>query len=141
MLFKDKRRELRATIRKSRQQYRDEMEKHFVTGDTRKAWSSLNNMMGRETQKQHSLPTNIGSFANELNHFYSRFDKTTYAVRADQVCSHVWNTITLTEEEIAGCLARVNPHKAPAALDGLRGRAIAGCVYQLKGVFTISDLA
>lgn len=35
----------------------------------------------------------------------------------------------------AGCLARVNPYKAPGP-DGLRGRAVAGCTYQLKGVFT-----
>lgn len=100
----------RAIIRKSRQQYRDKIERQFVTGDARKAWRSLNDMMGRETQKQHCLPTNIGLFANELNQFYSRFDKSRHAVRADQVCSHVWNTITLTEEEIAGCLARVHPH-------------------------------
>lgn len=31
------------------------MEKHFVTGDARKAWSSLNSMIGRETLKQHCL--------------------------------------------------------------------------------------
>lgn len=60
------------------------MERQFVTGDALQALSSLNYMMGRETQNQHCLPTNIGSFANELNQFYSRFDKTTHAVRADK---------------------------------------------------------
>lgn len=109
------------------------MEKQFIIGDAHKAYSSLNNLMGRETQKQLSLFTNTGLSVNELNQFYSRFDKTTYLERAGQVSSHVWNTITLTEEEIAGCLSRVNPHKAPGP-DGLRGRAVAGCTYQLKGV-------
>lgn len=133
--FKDKRPELRAIIRKSRQQYKDKVEKQFVTGDARKACSSLNNMMGRERHKQHSQPINTGLSANELNPFYSKFDKTTHKVRVDQECCQVWNTITLTEQEVAGCLARVNPHKAPGP-DGLRGRAIAGCIYQFKGVFT-----
>ncbi len=94
-----------------------------------------NTMMGREAWKQHCLPTDTVSFANELNQFYNRFEKDTYGDMLNNVCRPLWDPITLTEGEIAGSLAKIRPHKPPGP-DGLRGRAITWCIYQLQGVFT-----
>lgn len=74
VLFKDKRRELRAIIKKSKEEYKTKPERHFSAGDEKKEWSSLNIMMGRDVNKQQSLPLDSIMLANELYLFYSRFD-------------------------------------------------------------------
>ncbi len=43
--------------------------------------------------------------------------------------------IVLTEEQVLASLARIDPKKAVGP-DGLRGRVLTSCRYQLKGVIT-----
>lgn len=82
VLFKDKRRELRVIIKKSKQEYKTKPERHFSAGDEKKEWSSLNIMMGRDVNKQQF---NRILSATELNQFYRRFHTNDHNVSMNNV--------------------------------------------------------
>lgn len=47
-------------------------------------------MMGREAKQKHAPVTHLSpSWANELNVFYSRFDKTNFCTERDEVSNSI----------------------------------------------------
>ena len=77
-LVREKRCELRSKLRKARIEYKDKVEKRFCSGNAKKAWEGLNQMMGREVKQKCALSSHLShspSFVNDLNVFYSRFDE------------------------------------------------------------------
>ncbi|XDV34345.1 hypothetical protein PO909_004512 [Leuciscus waleckii] len=94
-------------------------------------------MMGRKGKKTNPIQSHNASFADELNVFFGRFDTGECSTEVDRICSDIplYENITLEEHEIAYCLSRTKLNKAPGP-DGLNGRVLKDCVYQLTGVFT-----
>jgi len=93
-------------------------------------------MMGRET-KQNRIPLShfSPSFANDLNVFFSRFDKNDFSVERDSVCRSIsgYVTITLKEHDIIASLSSIKSNSAPGP-DCLRGRVLKENVHELKGI-------
>lgn len=122
--------------------YKEKVQSQLCSGNAREACNGLNVIMGREGKKQNVPLNKSASFANGLNNFYSRF--------GNPPCSNNFNDndnldiftnttdhsiIVLTEAEVAVSLARIKPSKAPGP-DGLRGRVVKLCRFQLTAVFT-----
>ena len=96
--------------------YKENVESQLCSGNARDAWNGLNVMMGREGKKQDILLNKGISFANELNHFYSRFDNLPCFNFNDNGNFDIFtntdhSTIVLTEAEVAARLARLKPSK------------------------------
>ena len=135
-LVKEKRCELRSKLKRAKIEYKDKVEHHYFSGNAKKAWEGLNAMMGRETKQKHTpLSHPSPSFANDLNVFFSRFDKNDFSAERDSVCSSIpeYVPITLNEHEIVASLSCIKPNSAPGP-DGLRGRVLKENIHELKGI-------
>jgi hypothetical protein len=130
--------EFRRKARAAKLHYKSKVEEKFATGNARDAWKGLNVMMGRGEGKQKIQCDDETVFANDLNTFYSRFDVHDFRQECDTLCDPllaVPDSVTVSQEEVASCLARINPRKAPGP-DGLCGHVLKQCSSQLSHVFT-----
>lgn len=92
--------------------------------------------MGRTSKTAAINCQDPASFAEQLNNFFSRFDKgSTPASWNPPSPSLSHQTIIIDEKLVASILRQVNPYKAPGP-DRLRGRVLKDCSTQLSGVFT-----
>ena len=135
-LVREKRCELRSKLRKAKLDYKDKVEQQYFSGNAKKAWEGLNNMMGRETKKKRTpLSHPSPSFANDLNIFFGRFDTTDFSTERDTVCRSIpdYVPVTLSELDIMTSLSSIRPNSAPGP-DGLRGRIVKENVHKLKGI-------
>lgn len=135
-LLKKKRSELRSKLSKAKIEYKDKVECQYFSGNAKKAWEGLNVMMGRETKQNRTpLSHSSPSFANDLNVFFSRFDKNDFSAERDRVCRSIsgYVPITLNEHDIIASLSSIKPNSAPGP-DGLRGRVLKENVHELKGI-------
>ena len=74
--------------------------------------------------------------ANTLNIFSARFDTRYCSGECDKQCQSIdSDTVTLVEGDVAKCLSRVKPNKAPGP-NGLRGRVLKVCADQRCPFFT-----
>lgn len=114
---KSKRKELNSILTKNRMKFKEKVESQFCSGNIREAWNGLNTMMGKEDKKhkQDDL-LNKGTFLNDLNLLYARFNNSSCSTFNDNLYIFSNTTdhsaITLTETEVAASLARIKPNKA-----------------------------
>jgi len=135
-LLREKRKELRSQIKKAKLDFKNKVESRLNMGNAKQAWDGLNTMMGRETRKPMYHSQGV-FFAENLNVFFSRFDRGTCTTECDRICRDIptYENIILKEHETAASLACIKPNKAPGP-DGLKGRVLKDCAFQLTGVLT-----
>ncbi len=114
--------------------YKRRIEEHFTGNNTRRVWQGvqqhITNFKGSTTTGSNSS----ASLAEELNCFFARFDKksplqlTSLPVTGTQ-------SLTLQEYEVRQVFRSVNPRKA-AGPDGVLGKVLKACAYELAAVFT-----
>ena len=75
------------------------------------------------------------SLAEELNHFFARFEVKPPEAATPHPTAHNATVLMVEEHEVRGTLRAVNPKKAEGS-DGVCGRVLKDCAYQLVGVFT-----
>ncbi|XP_055498465.1 uncharacterized protein LOC129701356 [Leucoraja erinacea] len=68
--------ELRRKTRLAKLHYKNKVEEKFTTGNAREAWQGLNSMMGRAQKPALFQCSDPATFAEQLNIYYSRFDRT-----------------------------------------------------------------
>lgn len=127
-VVKEKEKEFKRKVFTAKIDFKNKVEQRFCTGNAKQAWEGLNSIMGREGKKQSVNVADCGKFVNDLNIFYGRYDvrdpKITGSITCDQIGSN--EHIQLSEEEVAMCLSKIRPNKAPGA-DGLQGRVLKVC--------------
>ena len=93
-------------------------------------------MMGRKQKEQIAQYDDPTIFANKLNKFYARFDVTDFRNECNEVCQNLVHApVNVIEDDVVKVLSRVNPHKATGP-DGLKGKVLRECAYQLGPMFT-----
>ena len=129
--------DFRSQIDNAKRDYKDRVEDKLVTGNAKQAWDGLNKMMGRNGSNKQCVDVNK-QFVDDLNNHYARFDTCDFSEEREKECERVplYESISLTEEEVTACLSRINPNKAPGP-DGLGGRLLKECKQQLRGVITM----
>lgn len=134
-LYREKVREFRGEMIKAKLNYKEKVERKFVTRNARDAWKGLNKMMGRNKKEPQCYGNEI--LADDFNKFYARFDKQDFRRECDELCSGLQpdTDITLTEKSVTAALSRINPNKAPGP-DGLKGKVLKTCASQLGPVLT-----
>ncbi len=99
-------------------------------------WQGINNITGFKGSKPATV--NIASsLPDELNTFYARFeaDNTAHTESAAAAAAEEVSPLTLSVADVTRSFKRVNIRKAVGP-DGVPGRVLKACAFQLAGVFT-----
>jgi hypothetical protein len=71
--YKKSRYALRRTIKQTKRQYRAKIESYYTVSDARRMWQGLRTITDYKGEHSCELPSDT-SLADELNHFYARFE-------------------------------------------------------------------
>ncbi len=128
--------DLRRSIKVAKRQYKNKVEEHFNNNNPRSMWQGINNITGFKGNKPATV--NIAaSLPDELNTFYARFeaDNTAHTESAAAAAAEEVSPLTLSVADVTRSFKRVNIRKAVGP-DGIPGRVLKACAFQLAGVFT-----
>ncbi len=128
--------DLRKSIKAAKRQYKNKVEEQFNTNNARSMWQGINNITDCKGNKPATV--NIAaSLPDELNLFYARFEahnpahtESTPAAVAEEA-----SAISISGADVTRSFKRVNIHKAVGP-DGIPGRVLRACAFQLAGDFT-----
>ncbi len=97
-------------------------------------WQGINNITGFKGNKPATV--NIAaSLPDELNTFYARFEADNTAHTAPAAAAEEVSPLSLSVADITRSFKRVNIRKAVGP-DGISGRVLRACAFQLAGFFT-----
>ncbi len=128
--------DLRRSIKAAKRTYKNKVEEHFNNNNPRSMWQGINNITGFKGSKPATV--NIAaSLPDELNTFYARFeaDNTAHTESAAAAAAEEVSPLTLSVADVTRSFKRVNIRKAVGP-DGIPGRVLKACAFQLAGVFT-----
>ncbi len=128
--------DLRRSIKAAKRTYKNKVEEHFNNNNPRSMWQGINNITGFKGNKRATV--NIAaSLPDELNTFYARFeaDNTAHTESASAAAAEEVSPLTLSVADVTRSFKRVNIRKAVGP-DGIPGRVLKACAFQLAGVFT-----
>ena len=133
-LYSTARANLKRGIREAKADYRRRIEDHLSSNNSRQVWQGIQHLT--------NYRTNLGAaegdpaLAEQLNIFFARFEVT--APEMAPLHHHTANSsinLTIEEYEVRRVLRAVNPRKATGP-DGVPGRVLKDCAYQLAGILT-----
>ncbi len=112
------------------------VEEHFNNNNPRSMWQGINNITGFKGNKPATV-TISASLPDELNTFYARFeaDNTAHTESAHTAAAEEVSPLSLSVVYVSRSFKRVNIRKAMGP-DGIPGRVLKACAFQLAGVFT-----
>ncbi len=128
--------DLRKSIKAAKRQYKNKVEEQFNINNARSMWQGINNITDFKGNKPATL--NIAaSLPDELNHFYARFEahNTAHTESAPVAVAEEVSAISISVADVTQSFKRVNIHKAVGP-DGIPGRVLRACAFQLARVFT-----
>ncbi len=99
-------------------------------------WQGINNITDFKGNKP--APVNIAaSLPDELNLFYARFEahNTAHTESAPVSVAEKVSAISISVADVTRSFRQVNIHKVVGP-DGIPGRVLRACTFQLAGVFT-----
>ncbi len=128
--------DLRRSIKAAKRQYKNKVEEHFNNNNPRSMWQGINNITGFKGNKPATVNT-AASLPDELNTFYARFeaDNTAHTESAATAAAEEVSPLSLSVTDVTRSFKRVNIRKAVGP-DGIPGRVLKACAFQLAGVFT-----
>ncbi len=133
--------DLRRSITAAKRQYKNKVEEQFNNNNPRSMWQGIN-ITGFKGNKPATV--NIAaSLPDELNTFYACFeaDNTAHTESAHTAAAEEVSPLSLSVADVTRSFKRVNILKAVGP-DGIPGRVLKACTFQLAGVFTdIFDLS
>ncbi len=128
--------DLRKSIKATKRQYKNKVEEQLNTNNARSMWQGINNITDFKGNKPATV--NIAtSLPDELNHFYARFEahNTAHTESAPVAVAEEASALSISVADVTQSFRWVNIHKAVGP-DGIPGRVLRACAFQLAGVFT-----
>ena len=129
---------LDTNIRSCRSSFKTKLEDKFRSHNSKDVWKGLRQATGFGLKSQN-LDTADESFTNDLNKFYSRFDKYDFSQQRDMMERELqtqpdgWLPVTISDASVRKCLKQVKPNKAVGP-DNISGRLLKECSDQLVPV-------
>ncbi len=119
--------------------YKDKIESFFQTSDTRSVWQGIQAITGYKPKNKNMCVENETMYANDLNEFYSRFDKYDSSFQQDSVvnglhASPYAESIVVNESEVQVLFKRLNTRKAHGP-DSISCRVLNFCAEPLASPF------
>ncbi len=128
--------DLRRSIKAAKRTYKNKVEENLNNNNPRSMWQGINNITGFKGNKPATV--NIAaSLPDELNTFYARFeaDNNAHTESAAVAAAEEVSPLSLSVADVTRSFKRVNIRKAVGP-DGIPGRVLKACAFQLAGVFT-----
>ncbi len=128
--------DLRKSINAAKRQYKNKVEEQFNTNNARSMWQGINNIKDCKGNKPATV--NIAaSLPEELNLFYARFKahNPAHTESAPAAVAEEASAFSISVADVTRSFKCVNIHKAVGP-DGIPGRVLRACAFQLAGVFT-----
>ncbi len=99
-------------------------------------WQGINNITGFKGNKPATVNITVNSLPDELNTFYARFEAetTAHTESAPAAAAQEVSQLSISVAVVTRSFKRVNIHKAMGP-DGIPGRVLKACAFQLAGVF------
>uniref|UniRef100_A0A669B3Y2 Reverse transcriptase domain-containing protein n=1 Tax=Oreochromis niloticus TaxID=8128 RepID=A0A669B3Y2_ORENI len=138
-MYSRARADLKKGIRAAKLDYSNKLSDHLSDNNSRKVWEGLKHITNYKANGTNIDNMDI-SLAEELNHFFARFEKTavtpTMHTTLPTVSSeHSPHIFSLQQHQVHNVFRAVNQRKA-AGPDGIPGRVLKACADQLAPVFT-----
>ncbi len=125
---------LRRSIKAAKRQYKNKVEEQFNNNNARSMFQGINNITGFKGNKPATV--NIAaSLPDELNTFYASFEADNTAHTESAPAAAEVSPLSLSVADITRSFKRVNIRKAVGP-DGISGRVLRACAFQLAGFFT-----
>ena len=128
--------ELKACVRKCKEDYKNKIQAQFKQNNTKQAMHSVKSIIGCNKSKKRCSASNSTEFATDLNTFYCRFDCNDFEVEMN--CANLLpeHTFEILRDDVASVFKNVKVNKA-AGPDKITGKVIKTCHVQLCGVFHV----
>ena len=131
--------ELKKEIARSKKEYKTKIEGMFHENKSRDAWLGMKIASGQSKKKTEIKVKNEPQYANDLNTFYSRFDKFDFKDKCKQLEYDLRHNnddqIEVNESDVCLSFRGLNLHKASGP-DKICGNVLRSCFYELAGIFT-----
>ncbi len=127
--------DLRRSIKAAKRQYKKKIEQ-FNTNNARNMWQGINNISGFKGNKPATV--NIAAFlSDELNNYYARSEahNTAHTTSDPTAAAEEVSPLSIYVADLTRSFIRVNIRKAVGP-DGITGRVLRSCAFQLAGFFT-----
>ena len=137
--LKNIQREIRRDIAICKKNYKDKVEKLFKEKDAKSAWKGLRILTSSEKKKSKAQPENTLQFCNDMNQFFTRFDKFDFTTECktllDSLSLQNSTRIVISERDVERTLKAVKIGKA-AGPDKINGKVLKLCAQTLAPIFT-----
>ncbi len=128
--------DLRKSIKATKRQYKNKVEEQFNTNNASSLWQGINNITGFKGNKP-AIVNIAASVPDELNTFYAHFEahNTAHTESAPAASAEEVSPLYHSVADVTQSFKRVNIRKAVGP-DGIPGRLLRACAFQLARVFT-----
>ncbi len=129
--------DLRRSIKVAKRTYKNRVEEHFNNNNPRSMWQGINNITGFKGNKPATvnIAASLPDWDSTLFMLGSRLITTAHTESAHTTAAEEVSPLTLSVADITWSFQRVNIRKAEGP-DGIPGRVLKACAFQLAGVFT-----
>ncbi|KAJ8040889.1 hypothetical protein HOLleu_15327 [Holothuria leucospilota] len=132
--------ELKRVIAQEKAAYRDKIESLFTDNNMRRVWDGIRLMSGYRNNSNACHISEITlDYANDLNHFYNRFDQQDFSheySKLQNVLTDPSSNIVVSEEDVRRQFSRLNLSKA-AGPDNVPPKVLKHCAIELAHIFTV----
>ena len=128
--------DVRKAIKKAKYKYKRSLEDQFANNNTKSVWQGLRQIT-QYKQSVAAINNSDPSFPDQLNEFYSRFDKlnTSPEQRLLPSDSSLCPPFVIDQAQVRTLFRRLNKRKAPGP-DNISSSTLRNCADQLCTVFT-----
>ncbi len=134
VLYSAARADLKRGIREAKDAQRRRIEDCFQSNNPRQVWQGVQHMTNYRPSN-HSATDGDPSLAEELNHFFARFEVEPTGTTKTHPPADSSHILMVEEHDVRRTLRAVKPRKATGP-DGVSGQVLRDCASQLAGVFT-----
>ena len=131
--------EARKVILANKRRFQSKVEESFQSSNSRQLWQNLQTVTDYKPTKKPLATDDPQTLAEELNHFFARFDQRDFSAEQAAALAEVNKREdkqeVLTVEEVSACFKGVNPRSA-CGPDAVTGAVLKHCHSSLAPVFT-----
>ena len=125
-------------IKQAKNRFADKIEENFKDNKPRKMWQGIQTITGCKPKKKQPAVTDEAKLAEELNEFYTRFDRYDFSTEQNQIIDDIeqlpHGQVKVEEAEVKLLFSKVDPRSAPGP-DKVSGKVLKNCNESLAPAF------
>ena len=132
-------RDIDKQITVDKRSYKAKLEDTFTGNDPRQYWKGIETITGYKARKSQLQTGDDARLAEELNSFYTRFDKYDFSDQQKEIMEEVHcrqsQPVQISQEAVRTCFLKVKTHSA-AGPDNISGKTLKERSDSLASIFT-----